>query len=112
MESNEQIKEKNKMKNNEREFALGYNFLDLKNKKRLTKDLENLPSKELIKMINILTNSQNKCFKIFDIFENNKKLLKENIRLLEEKVRLLESINNKYEKYFDEFEDLFDVKKD
>ncbi len=107
------------MKNNEREFALGYNFLDLKNKKRFTKDLENLTSKELIKMINILTNSQNKCFKIFDSFENNmkhleenKKLLKENIRLLEEKVRLLEGINNKYEKYFDEFEDLFDVKKD
>ena len=60
------------------EDIFDYNFFDTKNKKRLTKDLENLPSKELIKMINILTNSQNKCFKIFDIFENNKKLLKEN----------------------------------
>ena len=82
------------------EDIFDYNFFDTKNKKRLTKDLENLPSKELIKMINILTNSQNKCFKIFDIFENNKKLLKENIRLLEEKVRLLEDINSKYENFF------------
>ena len=105
MESNEQIKEKNKMKNNEREFALGYNFLDPKNKKRLTKDLENLPSKELIKMINVLIKSQNKTFKI--LYKNET-----DIKIYKKKIKILEGINNKYEKYFDEFEDLFDVKKD
>ena len=93
------------MKNNEREFALGYNFLDLKNKKRLTKDLENLPSKELIKMINVLIKSQNKTFKI--LYKNET-----DIKIYKKKIKILEGINNKYEKYFDEFEDLFDVKKD
>ena len=112
MESNEQIKEKNKMKNNEREFALGYNFLDPKNKKRFTKDLENLSSKELIRIIGILINSQNKSFKLLDNFENHIKDLKENKKLLEERITLLEDLNNKYEKYFDKFEKIFDSQKD
>ena len=52
------------------EDIFDYNFFDTKNKKRLTKDLENLPSKELIKMINVLIKSQNKTFKI--LYKNEK----------------------------------------
>ena len=87
------------------EDIFDYNFFDTKNKKRLTKDLENLSSKELIKMINVLIKSQNKTFKILDKNETN-------IKIYKKKIKILEGINNKYEKYFDEFEDLFDVKKD
>ena len=87
------------------EDIFDYNFFDTKNKKRLTKDLENLPSKELIKMSNVLIKSQNKTFKI--LYKNET-----DIKIYKKKIKILEGINNKYEKYFDEFEDLFDVKKD
>lgn len=101
------------MENNEREFnVMGYNFLDPKNKKRFTKDLENLSSKELIRIIGIFINSQNKSFKLLDNFENHIKDLKENKKLLEERITLLEDLNNKYEKYFDKFEKIFDSQKD
>ncbi|MDN5073374.1 hypothetical protein PJV94_07025 [Aliarcobacter butzleri] len=75
------------------EDIFDYNIIDPKNKKRLTKDLENLPSKELIKMINVLIKSQNTSFKLLDNFENL-------IEHLKEKVRLLEDINSKYKNFF------------